>query len=280
MLTHTSVSDLRDALRAHRLSGKRIGLVPTMGALHEGHLSLVRTVLRCSDVTVCSIFVNPKQFNDPRDYEAYSVNLERDAALLAGEGVDFLFAPHVSEVYSPDFQTAVRVGQLGDLLEGASRPGHFAGVATVVSILFNAVAPRLAIFGEKDFQQLRVIEQMVEDFKFDIEVIRGELVRDTDGLALSSRNVRLSPEGRRNALAIHRGLVSAQAMAQQGERSAERLEGVVRRSLGEIAVAEIDYIVAVREDTLTRSEVISPLSRMLVAVTVEGVRLLDNIPLR
>jgi pantoate--beta-alanine ligase len=231
-------------------------------------------------VTVCSIFVNPKQFNDPRDYEAYSVNLERDAALLAGEGVDFLFAPSVSEVYPPDFQTKVSVGQLGDLLEGASRPGHFPGVATVVSILFNAVAPRLAIFGEKDFQQLRVIEQMVEDLKFDIEVIRGELVRDTDGLALSSRNVRLSPEGRRNALAIHRGLVSAQAMSQQGERSAERLEGVVRRSLNEIAVAEIDYVVAVHEDTLHRSEVISPLSRMLVAVTIEGVRLLDNIPLR
>ena len=280
MQTHTSVSDLQDALRAHRLSGRSVGLVPTMGALHEGHLSLVRTLRRRSDVTVCSIFVNPKQFNDPRDYEAYSVNLERDAALLAGEGVDFLFAPSVSEVYPPDFQTKVSVGQLGDLLEGASRPGHFPGVATVVSILFNAVAPRLAIFGEKDFQQLRVIEQMVEDLKFDIEVIRGELVRDTDGLALSSRNVRLSPEGRRNALAIHRGLVSAQAMSQQGERSAERLEGVVRRSLNEIAVAEIDYVVAVHEDTLHRSEVISPLSRMLVAVTIEGVRLLDNIPLR
>ncbi len=192
MKTCTTVAALRAEMYAHRRAGRRIGFVPTMGALHEGHLSLARTLAHHCDIRVCSIFVNPTQFNDPKDYEAYVINLDKDKALLEREGVDLLFAPDVGEIYPAGFQTTVTVADISKPFEGALRPGHFAGVATVVTVLFNAVTPDVAIFGEKDFQQLRLIEQMVGDLKMDIQIIRGELVRDADGLALSSRNARLS----------------------------------------------------------------------------------------
>jgi pantoate--beta-alanine ligase len=280
MKTCTTISDLRAEIQAHKRAGKRVGFVPTMGALHEGHLSLARTLTQHCDLRVCSIFVNPTQFNDPKDYQAYIINLDKDKALLEGEGVDILFAPSVEEIYPSGFQTTVTVNEVSKPWEGELRPGHFAGVATVVTILFNAVAPDVAIFGEKDFQQLRLIEQMVSDLSMGIEIIRGELVRDADGLALSSRNARLSVEGRRNALSISRGLFAAQAAFRDGERVSENLEGIVARSVRAVPGAEIEYIAVVDERTLGRVSSITGACRMLVVVRVEGVRLLDNISLR
>lgn len=279
MKTCTSIKELRAEIKAHKVTGKRVGFVPTMGALHEGHLSLARTLRQHCDIRVCSIFVNPTQFNDPKDYEAYIINLDKDKELLEREGVDILFAPHVSEIYPKGYQTTVTVSEISKPFEGALRPGHFAGVATVVTVLFNAVTPDVAIFGEKDFQQLRLIEQMVRDLQMDIEIVRGALVRDSDGLALSSRNVRLSHEGRRNSLAISRGLFAAQAAFTKGERSASKLEGLVAASVRDVPGATTDYISAVNEETLERVEAIVGPSRILVVVKIDGVRLLDNIAL-
>jgi pantoate--beta-alanine ligase len=223
--------------------------------------------------------VNPTQFNDPKDYEAYVINLEKDKALLEQEGVDLLFAPEVGEIYPPGFQTTVNVNEISKPFEGALRPGHFSGVATVVTVLFNAVTPDVAIFGEKDFQQLRLIEQMVDDLKMNIQIIRGELIRDADGLALSSRNARLSVEGRRTALSISRGLFAARTAFEGGERSAERLQGIVTESVRSVEGTEIDYIALVDERSLERVSTVTGACRMLVVVKVEGVRLLDNIAL-
>lgn len=279
MKTCTTIAALRAEIHAHRRAGRRIGFVPTMGALHEGHLSLARTLTRDCDIRVCSIFVNPTQFNDPKDYQAYVINLDKDKALLEREGVDLLFAPEVGEIYPAGFQTTVTVAEISKPFEGALRPGHFAGVATVVTVLFNAVTPDVAIFGEKDFQQLRLIEQMVCDLKMDIEVIRGALVRDGDGLALSSRNARLSEEGRRTALSISRGLFAARAAFEGGERSADTLQGIVTQSVLGVQGTEIDYIALVDERSLERVSAVTEACRVLVVVKVEGVRLLDNIAL-
>lgn len=280
MKTFTSVAELQREIKVLKRAGKRVGFVPTMGALHEGHLSLARTLRDFSDVRVCSIFVNPIQFNDPKDYQAYIINLDKDKALLEREGVDILFAPEVGEIYPKGFQSTVSLAEITKPWEGSSRPGHFNGVATVVTILFNAVMPDVAIFGEKDFQQLRLIEQMVKDLKMDIEIVRGALVRDDDGLALSSRNARLSGEGRKNSLAISRGLFAAQEAARTGVTSSDELEGIVTQAVVAVPGAEIDYIAAVREDTLERVAEIAGPCRMLVVVKIDGVRLLDNIALR
>jgi pantoate--beta-alanine ligase len=279
MKTCTTIAALRAEIQAHKRVGKRVGFVPTMGALHEGHLSLARTLSKHCDVRVCSIFVNPTQFNDPKDYEAYTINLDKDKALLEREGVDILFAPSVDEVYPPGFQTTIAVTEISKPWEGALRPGHFAGVATVVTILFNAVTPDVAIFGEKDFQQLRLIERMVQDLKMGIEILRGELVRDLDGLALSSRNARLSTDGRRKALSISRGLFEAQAAAREGELSAANLEHVVSRTIGEVDGAVPEYIAVVDEGSLEKVSTVAGACRLLVVVRIEGVRLLDNIAL-
>lgn len=281
MKTCTTVAEYRDVYREQIYKlGKRVGFVPTMGALHEGHISLARTLKHHADVCVCSIFVNPTQFNDPKDYEAYVINLESDKKQLEKEGVDILFAPAVSEIYPPGFQTTVMVSEVTKPFEGALRPGHFAGVATVVSILFQIVRPHVAIFGEKDFQQLRLIERMVEDLKFDIEIVRGALVRDADGLALSSRNARLSPQGRREALQISKGLFAAKAAFAAGERSTAVLEGLVVESINSMSHPQIDYVSLVDEETLAPVGTHAPeRCRLLVVAKVEGVRLLDNVGL-
>jgi pantoate--beta-alanine ligase len=228
---------------------------------------------------VCSIFVNPTQFNDPKDYQAYCINLERDSQMLAAEGVDLLFAPGVEEIYPSGFQTTVRVSEVSKPFEGALRPGHFEGVATVVTILFNAVSPDVAIFGEKDFQQLRLVERMVKDLAMGITIIRGALVRDSDGLALSSRNARLSPAGRTDALLISQGLFAARERFRAGEQSSDILETIVRSYIGKMPKPEIDYVAVVDEGTLERVAEAGPHTRILVVARVEGVRLLDNVEL-
>lgn len=280
MITCVTVEHIRREITAHKSAGKRIGFVPTMGALHEGHLSLARTLTEHCEVRVCSIFVNPTQFNDPKDYQAYIINLEADKKALEREGVDILFAPTVEEMYPRGFQSTVSLSEITKPWEGASRPGHFAGVATVVTVLFNAVQPDVAIFGEKDFQQLRLIEQMVSDLKMGIKIVRGKLVRDNDGLALSSRNARLSPQGRKDSLAISRGLAAACEACEGGERNARVLEDVVATSVRAVHGAEIDYIAAVREDTLEQIDRVEGRCRILVVVKIDGVRLLDNMALK
>lgn len=272
----STVSAARAFLKPLKRAGKRVGFVPTMGALHEGHLSLARTLTQHSDVRVCSIFVNPTQFNDPKDYEAYVISIERDAELLRREGVDLLFAPTVEEVYPAGYQTTVTVSEVSKPFEGALRPGHFTGVASVVSILFNIVQPDVAIFGEKDFQQLSLIERMVQDLKFDTKIVRGQLVRDADGLALSSRNARLSSDGRKNALAISRGLFAAQAAFREGVRESAALERIVINSITGMPNPVIEYVSMVDEVSLVPVESVSGRCRMLVVAQVEGVRLLDN----
>jgi pantoate--beta-alanine ligase len=250
-----------------------------MGALHEGHLSLARTLSQHSDVRVCSVFVNPTQFNDPKDYELYQGDLSHDADLLAGEGVDLLFTPTVDQIYPDGAQTTVKVSEVSKSFEGPLRPGHFEGVATVVTILFNIVQPHVAIFGEKDFQQLCLVERMVKDLSLPISILRGELIRDHDGLALSSRNARLSAEGRRDALNISQGLFAAQKSHQAGERSSEKLEGIVKGFIQRMRKPEIDYVAVVNEATLDRVSNATPGTRILVVARVDGVRLLDTVRL-
>jgi pantoate--beta-alanine ligase len=250
-----------------------------MGALHDGHLSLARTLREHCQVRVCSIFVNPTQFNDPKDYEAYKINLQQDKEQLEQEGVDILFAPSAEEMYPTGFQSKVMVNEISKPFEGALRPGHFDGVATVVAMLFNAVRPDVAIFGEKDFQQLALIERMVLDLKMNIRIIRGALVRDADGLALSSRNARLSHDGRKHALLISQGLFAAREAFRKGERRSNVLESVVRGRISEMPTPIIDYATVVDEATLVPVEEVNGDCRMLVVARVEGVRLLDNLAL-
>jgi len=280
MKTLMTVDECRSALRSARSGGATVGFVPTMGALHEGHISLARAVRSLCDIRVCSIFVNPTQFNDPKDYEAYRVNLSRDQEMLEREGVDFLFAPNVCEIYPEGFQTTVSVNEISKPFEGALRPGHFTGVASVVTILFNIVEPDVAIFGEKDFQQLTLIERMVRDLKMDIRIVRGALVRDSDGLALSSRNARLSCEGRTHALLISKGLFAAERAFNEGERAAAVLTRLVQESIESMPEPVIEYIALVDENNLQEVQTVQGSCRLLVVARVDGVRLLDNIALR
>lgn len=265
-------------------AGERIVLVPTMGALHEGHLSLVDRAAQVGTKTVVSIFVNPKQFNIAADLERYPRDEGRDIALLNDRGVDVVFAPEVDEVYPENFSTQVSVSRLTARWEGAGRPGHFEGVTTIVSLLFHLVSPDVAIFGEKDFQQLRVIEQMVRDLGLRIEILRAPLIRELDGLAMSSRNVRLSAEGREKAVTLSRSLTKAVACAEEGGRDVEEILTIAKeelRPLIETGELVIDYLVVVDEENLEPIAVLSPekAARVLLTASLEGIRLLDNMPL-
>ncbi|MEE3328276.1 MAG: pantoate--beta-alanine ligase [Myxococcota bacterium] len=236
-----TVSELQALSDRHRAQGQRVALVPTMGALHEGHLSLVREARARADVIYLSIFVNPTQFNDPSDFEAYPVTWERDLELAAQQGVDCVFAPHVEELYPEGAQTWVEVEGLSESLCGASRPGHFRGVTTVVSKLFLAARPHVAVFGEKDFQQLAVIRAMERDLGFGIEVVGAPTVREEDGVAMSSRNVRLTEEARVQARALVRSLDAAEQAVAEGERGRDDLLAAIKTILASESLAEVDY---------------------------------------
>ncbi|MDJ0851510.1 MAG: pantoate--beta-alanine ligase [Myxococcota bacterium] len=226
---------------AERAAGHRIGIVPTMGALHAGHLSLVSEARKRADRVWVSIFVNPTQFNEAADFETYPRELETDLARCREAGVDAVFAPAPAELYPDGAVTWVEVEGLTDSLCGASRPGHFRGVTTVVAKLFVAAKPHVAVFGEKDFQQLAVIRRMVRDLGFDVEIVGGRTVREADGLALSSRNLNLSPEARRQATALVRALDAAERAVAAGERKATALLHIVRTELGKAPSARVDY---------------------------------------
>jgi pantoate--beta-alanine ligase len=271
-----SIADTKRRLRAVEAQGLRVGFVPTMGALHRGHLALVAEAKHRAEVVVASVFVNPKQFGPNEDFARYPRTLERDAELLAGAGADILFAPSVDEMYPDGFETVVEVPNVARPLEGELRPGHFRGVATVVLKLFSVVRPDVAIFGEKDFQQLAVLRKMARDLSLDVEIVGHPTVREPDGLALSSRNAYLSPEERARALAIFRGLIKARASYQAGTRAASELVGAVKEELARAAI-EPQYVELRACDDLAALESADRPAVILVAARVGSTRLIDNL---
>jgi pantoate--beta-alanine ligase len=276
--TVRSVADLRGLLVPERRAGRRIGLVPTMGSYHEGHLSLMRRARAENDVVVVSLFVNPAQFAPSEDFEAYPRDEERDARLAEAEGVDVLFAPPVEEVYPNGFATTVAVGELTDMLEGdrAQRgPEHFEGVTTVVTKLFNMAAPEAAYFGQKDAQQALVIEKLVRDLDIPVRIEVCPTVRDPDGLALSSRNAYLSPEERERALALSRALRAAQAAVASGTRDAAAVVAAARDELDR-ADLEPDYLQLRSATDLSPVERVNGSTLLAVAARIGHARLIDN----
>ncbi|HEY5630454.1 MAG TPA: pantoate--beta-alanine ligase [Candidatus Limnocylindrales bacterium] len=273
MLVVRTRADLRAVLAG---APRPVGLVPTMGWLHAGHVSLVERARAESATVVMSIFVNPRQFGEARDFEQYPRNEARDLAMAEAAGVDVVFAPGVDEVYLPGFDTVVSVGAIARPLEGAARPGHFDGVATVVAILFALVGAERAYFGVKDYQQVAVIRRMALDLALPTQVVPCPTVREPDGLALSSRNARLSAEGRRRAAVLHRALAAGGACIRAGERSADAVREAVRVVLAEEPSASVDYVSAADPDTLAELMEIDGRALLSLAVRVEGVRLIDN----
>lgn len=267
-----SVAEVRAAVAG----AGRVGLVPTMGAFHEGHLSLIRAARAGCDLVVVWLFVNPTQFNDGADLAGYPRDEARDAELAAAAGADLLFAPSVSEVYPPGYATTITVAGVADVLEGAHRPGHFAGVATVVAKMLNMVQPQLAFFGAKDAQQVAVVRRMIADLNLPVELRVLPTVREPDGLAMSSRNVRLDTDQRRSATALHRGLQAARSAAGQGERDPDRLRAAVA---SELAAAGLDaeYIAVVDPDTFAPLDRLDDRALIALAVPVGPVRLIDNL---
>jgi pantoate--beta-alanine ligase len=261
---------------AKRREEKKIAFVPTMGFLHEGHLSLVRAGKRRSDVAIVSIFVNPMQFNQQSDFASYPRSLEQDQRMLEEVGTDVLFYPEAQEIYPEGFQTAVEVDKVSRPLCGAFRPGHFRGVATVVTKLFNITKPHIALFGEKDFQQCVVIKRMVKDLNFDVEVLAMPTVREPDGLAMSSRNVRLNPAERKTSLCLFRALDRAQKLVTQGQRQAAPILQAVRETIDREGGVRIEYTTLCHPETLEEVPEISGPTLLALAVWVGDVRLIDN----
>jgi pantoate--beta-alanine ligase len=277
MKTVRTIAELRAALNGPRRAGRSIGLVPTMGALHEGHLSLVRRARSRCDEVVVTLFVNPAQFDDDGDLRAYPRDESRDAALAAEAGADVLFAPTAGEIYPRGFATTVTVDEISAPLEGAQRgPAHFAGVATVVAKLLNIAQPDVAFFGQKDAQQVAVIRRVVRDLDIPVRIEVGETVRDADGLALSSRNSRLRPADRPRALALRRGLEAIRACHAAGERDATILAAIGRAAMAELDV-EPEYLELVSPDSFTPVRTVGE-QPVLVAVAARlgDVRLIDN----
>ncbi|MDN5347923.1 MAG: pantoate--beta-alanine ligase [Clostridia bacterium] len=272
-----TIAEIRAFRQECYRQGKTVALVPTMGYLHEGHLSLARAARKDCDVVVMSIFVNPTQFGPNEDFERYPRDLDRDLRLAEEAGVEAVFAPEVKEMYPPGYATYVEVERLTEHLCGRSRPGHFRGVATVVSKLFNIVQPDKAYFGQKDYQQSVVIRRMVADLNFPLEIVVVPTVRDADGLALSSRNKYLSPLERRSALSLYRALLKGEALIREGERRA----GVVRRAMEEVILAspgtKIDYVAVSDAETLEPLEEIKGKAVLALAVWVGSTRLIDNL---
>ncbi len=272
----TRVAEMQEAALGLRAAGKRIGFVPTMGALHEGHLSLIRRARRQDDVAVASVFVNPAQFGPNEDYLNYPRDLARDTKLLEQEGVDFLFAPAVDEIYPLEFQTYASVERVSGPLEGECRPGHFRGVATVVLKLFTIVQPHRAYFGQKDAQQTVVIRRMVRDLHLPVEIIVCPIVREPDGLAMSSRNAYLNQEERRAALVLYRSLCHARQLIQAGERRVGEILRRMREMIEREPNARIDYVAAVDAERLAPLERIDRPTLVALAVWIGRARLIDN----
>jgi pantoate--beta-alanine ligase len=267
---------MRGHCESLRQSGKRIAFVPTMGFLHEGHLSLMRIGRRMADVLVVSIFVNPTQFGPGEDFESYPRNMERDLELCRREGAELIFTPTAEELYSQGFETRVQLAQLPQHLCGLSRPVFFNGVATVVTKLFNIVRPHAAVFGEKDFQQLQVIRRMVRDLDFGIDIVAGPIVREADGLAMSSRNAYLTPEQRPSALSLSRSLTLARERIEDGLTDARELIQIVSDGIHSHPENRIDYVAVCHPETLEDIDTIDRTVLLALAVWVGKTRLIDN----
>jgi pantoate--beta-alanine ligase len=277
MRTVTTVADLRRALAGFREKGQSVALVPTMGALHAGHLALVEQARKAAGKVVVSIFVNPKQFGPGEDLDRYPRDLAGDTEKLRAAGADLLFAPSAGEMFPPDFSTTVHVAGVSEGMEGARRPGHFDGVATVVARLFGLVLPDVAVFGQKDAQQCAVVIRLARDLGLPVEVRVAPTVRESDGLALSSRNAYLSPEERKAAPALFRALLAAQLVHEIGEKKAEKVLKAFRLAIGTEPLLELDAVDLVDAVTMRPVEKIDRPVLLAAAVRVGRTRLIDNV---
>ncbi|RMG42180.1 MAG: pantoate--beta-alanine ligase [Candidatus Dadabacteria bacterium] len=270
-----NITELRRYRADLRRQGRSLGLVPTMGAIHSGHTSLVELAAQQADAVLVWIFVNRAQFNDQSDFERYPRDFKGDCEILQKHGVSAVLIPDEQEIFQPGYQTWIEPGELAVDWEGKFRPGHFRGVATIVAMMFAMIEPELAVFGEKDFQQLRIVEQLVADLKFNVEIIRAPIVRDPDGLALSSRNQLLSDDERNEALTVPRSIKLAQEAFLSGERRTNALCRIAEKAFNGTA-AKPEYFVIVDPVTLKETEIADANSRVLVAARVGSVRLIDN----
>jgi pantoate--beta-alanine ligase len=280
MKTIHSVTEMQQAALVLRTAGKRIGVVPTMGFLHAGHLSLVKLARARSEVVILTLFVNPTQFGPREDLAKYPRNFERDTALCHEAGVDILFAPDAAEMYAADASVYVVEEKLSRGLCGAARPGHFRGVGTVVAKLFNLCLPHVAVFGEKDAQQLRIIRRMTRDLNFPVEIVAGPTLRAADGLAMSSRNTYLSADERQQAPVLKRALDVAVRLFQTGERDAATLKTAMRQIITQAPAAKIEYIEIVDDATLEPVPTLEKPALIALAVFIGPTRLIDNIALK
>ncbi|MGA2623072.1 MAG: pantoate--beta-alanine ligase [Bacteroidota bacterium] len=273
-----SISEMQHAADALRREGKRIGVVPTMGYLHEGHLSLIRIAKKKSDIVITTVFVNPAQFGPNEDLSRYPRDLDRDTHLAETAGTDILFVPNEKEMYPEGYHSYVNVEKITEVLEGSFRPTHFRGVATVVAKLFNITKPHVAVFGQKDAQQAAVVRQAVKDLNFDVEIIVAPIVREPDGLAMSSRNVYLSPDERKQALALSQSLELARKRIATGERKCEVVLAEMKNHIASQPSAQIDYISIADATTLQELTRLGRGTTALVslAVRIGSTRLIDN----
>jgi len=275
-----SIEEMKKVIKKEKQIGKSVGFVPTMGYLHEGHISLIRCSKKDNNITVVSIFVNPIQFGENEDLDRYPRDIERDYKICMEEGVDYVFYPSYEEMYPEDFSTYVEVKGLTEGLCGAFRPGHFRGVTTVVTKLFNIVNPDRAYFGKKDYQQYRVIKKMVSDLNMDVEVIGCPLIREKDGLAMSSRNKYLSKEERESSLSLSKALFKAKEMFENGEKDPQKIKKMIEEIiLSYPLVKEIQYIEIVDPETLKPKKRLEKSDIIALAVYVGNTRLIDNIEL-
>lgn len=279
MLQVRAVEELRREVARWRKEGKRVGFVPTMGALHEGHLSLVGIAHEHADRVVASVFVNPTQFGPNEDFTRYPRQPERDAGMLEQAGCDLLFLPEVETMYPPGNTVFVDLGSPSEGLEGHFRPGHFRGVATVVALLFNLVQPDVAVFGEKDAQQLAVVRKLVRDLHFPVEIVAAPTIREEDGLAMSSRNAYLSAEERRAAAVLSRSLRAAEAAIVAGERRGDEVRRILSQMLNSEPLARVEYAEVVDAETFQPVETLKGRLVLPLAVRVGGTRLIDNLQL-
>jgi pantoate--beta-alanine ligase len=279
MKVSTTIADARAAVARARAEGARIGFVPTMGALHAGHLSLVERSRREAEFTVMSIFVNPLQFGPAEDLSRYPRPVAEDERLASDAGVDLLFRPDVSEMYGAHRSVTVTAGVLGSKWEGSSRPGHFDGVLTVVAKLFNIIRPDIAVFGQKDLQQAALVKAMVRDLDMPVAIVVSPIVRESDGLALSSRNRYLSPEERRSATTLSRALRSIAKRFDEGERSVEALEAEGKRVVAKDSGVALDYLSVIDQQTFENPDVAQSGNSAIIAARVGTTRLIDNMTL-
>ncbi|MFH1227351.1 MAG: pantoate--beta-alanine ligase [Planctomycetota bacterium] len=273
-----NINALKEVIRRFKSGGKTVGFVPTMGALHQGHLSLMRQSRKDTDLTVVSIFVNPMQFGPAEDYKKYPRTLAGDIKMMRAAGVDIVFAPAVNRIYPGGFQFCVDIGNLGGMLCGRSRPGHFKGVLTVVNKLFNIVEPDIAYFGQKDYQQALIIRRMVRDLDMNLRIKVMPIVREEDGLAMSSRNRYLSADQRRQATCLYRALNEAKRQVRSGQVSAARIIGAMKKIINLSDESRIDYIAIVEPETLLDIKTVKPGQKALaaLAVFIGRTRLIDN----